>query len=264
MVPIDQPRVQPAGSRDDEDVDRPQISVQQRLRPTEPVDRLCAMRQLASQVIDSLQQAIVQVSVLGRRPTPFERITRVAHVGLAKMDAEIAAVQPDFSEQRMSGEARVKPCNQLDRRAHTLAVDRTAIELTRAEVVVDMPDAAAAAFGDAPEQCRAVIAHADGRQPAFADQLAAARDRGAETFDDHPARAALDIEAQAEDARRARLQHRLLDQAAVYVATVQQLLQQTAQLGQPWLTLAFEQSVQAPDHDQLRRSALSTSVISRS
>ena len=256
--------MQSIGSGNHKDVDGPQIAVQQGLRTAELLECACALRQFPAQDVQPLQQPIVQWRVRRRRRTRFKGIDRVADVRFAKVNAQVAAVQPHFSEQRMPGEARVKPCNQLDRCAHALAVDRTAVELTRSEVVVDMPDAAAAALGDAPEQCRAVIAHADGRQPAFLDQLAAARDRRAETFDDHLARVAIDIEAQAEDARRARLQHLLPDQAAVYVVIVEQLLQQAAKLDHAWLAVAFQQFAWAFRHVQLRRSALSASIIASS
>ena len=76
-------------------------------------------------------------------------------------------MQADFPEQGVFREPCVHLGNQFDRCADALAVGLAGIEFLWSEVVIDMPRAGAAGFGDAAEHGRAAVAQTNSRQPTF-------------------------------------------------------------------------------------------------
>src|SRR5207244_13008063 len=57
MVPVNKAHVEPTGSRDNENVDAPQIAMQQRLRATPCGQRACAVRQFLPQFVEPVQES---------------------------------------------------------------------------------------------------------------------------------------------------------------------------------------------------------------
>src|SRR5207253_1283484 len=98
MVPVDKAHVEPMGSGDNENVDMPQIAVQQSLRATPGVQSLCTLRQFLAQCGQPLEQAVAYRGLRGRRLTCFQCVDSVAHIGGVKLNTQITAVQPNFSQ----------------------------------------------------------------------------------------------------------------------------------------------------------------------
>ena len=97
--------------------------MQQSLRAAAFVEHLRTLRNFPPQVIEPVQQALVQLNILRRRFTDLERVHGIAHVGLVKVNAQVAAVQSDFSKQRMTGELCVQAGDHFDCCTDALAID---------------------------------------------------------------------------------------------------------------------------------------------
>ena len=67
------------------------------------------------------------------------------------MNPKIAAVQPDLTQQSVSGEARVQPGDQVDSRPHAFAIRLVSVEFMRAEILIDLPHAGPVPVRDAPQ-----------------------------------------------------------------------------------------------------------------
>ena len=200
VVPVDEPGVQSVGGGNDEDVNGPQVAVQQRLRAAKFGQRLRALRYRVAQFVQPPQQPVAQCTLRRVGLPDFECVDCVEHVRFVKVNSKIAAVQTDFSQQRMARKTRVHSGDQLDRCPNLLAIRLVRIELVLAQVVIDLPDADATAIGDAAQQRRAAIVEADGREPAFRDQFIAPGNLRFEPLDHQAAGLVVDVEAQPEHA----------------------------------------------------------------
>ena len=205
VVPVDESRVQTVGAGDHKDIDGPQIAMQQCLGAAPFLECLCALRQFIEQFVKPLEQPVTQLLLVHWGLTGLECVNGIAHVGFVEVDAQVAAMQPDFSNQGMSREACVYPGDQINGGFDALTVRFTGIKLPLAQVVVHMPDAVAGPRSDTVQHGRSGLFHADGRQPPSGNQFVAPGDLGLQSLHHYSLCSAFDGEAQAEHATGARL-----------------------------------------------------------
>ena len=164
------------------------------------------------------------------------------------MNPQIAAMSPNFAEQRMPREPRVNLRDQFHGQFHALRVGLGRVQRAIAEVVVDMPHALPGAFAGHTDQLRAPSTQTDGGQPARRHQFVALADARFEPLDHEGTRAPVQGETQAMHASAGRFQRLLLQETARRDRPAQQIRQQPAQFRETRLFRRYQQLVQSFNH----------------
>ena len=203
---------------------------------------------LPTKGVETPQKPLAQGFVTRAGRPSFERIDGVSHIRLEEMDPEVAAMKPDFPQQRVTGESSVESGDLFHGCLDRFGAGVPWIQLVRAEIVVHMPDARAVGVGDAACQRRPQVAQTDGGQPAFDRLFDSPGGRGTQSFGDQRERLAVDGESEAEHAPGLRLQLGVAEIPSLDGGSSEQLLDQSAEFGHAWLPTTIQELVEALNH----------------
>src|SRR5256886_8266566 len=206
VVPVDQAQAQTVRTRNDEDVLGPKVPMEQRLGSSRLLHEPSPVGKLPTKGVETPQQPLTQGFVTRAGGPTFERIDGVSHIRLEEMHPEVAAMKPDFPQQRVTGEASVEPGDLFHGCLDRFGAGVPWIQPVRAEIVVHMPDARAGVVGDAACQRRPQGAQTDRGQPAFDRQFDSPGGGGTQSLGDQRDRLAVDPESEAKHPPGLRLQ----------------------------------------------------------